>query len=157
MLSNYKNPYKYATFNYIYNKEKEKSVAYNNYIILLMLLVILMIKPLVNLNKTSKDTKYKEIESDINLTNYSNEKKDGNIEKFSHGIYDLFKLEEKELYINNVSITKEKINMTVTFINNNAIDDFIGYWSKHESMKLKSMEYIKNEKDKYTFNAILSY
>ncbi len=153
MLIRYKNQYNYLPSSYINNKEREKSMSYNNYIILVLVIMISIGILIIDYNKSLSSKEQVEIvNEDFNKNNVSSNSK--NI----HNIVEsLFGFEEKMFRVDNLLITKDNVISKITFYNNKDIDEFINYYSKNNYIKVKSMEYVKDLENKYSFNVNLSY
>lgn len=153
MLIRYKNQYNYLPSSYIHNKEREKSMSYNNYIILVLVIMMSIGILIIDYNKSLSSKEQVEIvNEDFNKNNVSSNSK--NI----HNIVEsLFGFEEKMFRVDNLLITKDNVISKITFYNNKDIDEFINYYSKNNYIKVKSMEYVKDLENKYSFNVNLSY
>ncbi|SUY47198.1 Uncharacterised protein [Clostridium putrefaciens] len=151
MLIKYKNQYRYLPSSYIDIKEKEKSMSYNNYIILLLAIMILIGILIMDYNKVVSSNEQVEIV-------YEDSNKGTVNSKSIHDILDnLFEFEGNMFNIDSILITKDNVSSKITFYNNKDIDKFINYYNKNKYVKVKSMEYVKDLEDKYSFNVKLSY
>ncbi|WP_443659056.1 hypothetical protein [Clostridium algidicarnis] len=153
MLIRYKNQYSYLPSSYVSGKEKEKSMSYNNYIILALVIMISIGILIIDYNKSVNSKKQVEtVNEDFIKKGVSCNSKD------IHDILEtLFGFEEKMFLVDSVLITKDNVISKITFYDNKNIDEFINYYNKNNHIKVKSMEYIKDLENKYSFNINLSY